>query len=74
VRAARVRCLDETGLRIGGRTQWLHTAATETLTLYVESNFDNFNQSQAYAASFLLAFLAIIALLLMNILRPKEEH
>lgn len=34
VRAARVRCLDETGLRIGGRTQWLHTAATETLTLY----------------------------------------
>ena len=34
VRAARVRCLDETGLRIGGQTQWLHTAATETLTLY----------------------------------------
>ncbi len=34
VRAARVRCLDETGLRIGGRTQWLHTVATETLTLY----------------------------------------
>jgi transposase len=34
LRAARVRCLDETGLRIGGRTQWLHAAATETLTLY----------------------------------------
>ena len=33
VGAARVRCLDETGLRIGGRTQWLHTVATETLTL-----------------------------------------
>ena len=38
VRAARVRCLDETGLRIGGRTQWLHTVATETLTLYRASD------------------------------------
>jgi hypothetical protein len=33
-RACRVRCLDETGLRIGGRTQWLHTVAAPTLTLY----------------------------------------
>jgi transposase len=32
--AARVRCLDETGFRIGGRTQWLHTIATDRLTLY----------------------------------------
>lgn len=31
---ARVRCLDETGFRIGGRTQWLHTIATDTHTLY----------------------------------------
>jgi hypothetical protein len=34
IRASRVRCLDETGLRIGGETQWLHTAAAPTLTLY----------------------------------------
>jgi transposase len=34
VHAGRVRRLDETGLRIGGKIQWLHTAATPTLTLY----------------------------------------
>jgi transposase len=34
VAAARVRCLDETGLRIGGQTRWLHTASTTTHTFY----------------------------------------
>jgi transposase len=31
---APIRHLDETGFRVGGRTQWLHTASTRALTQY----------------------------------------
>ena len=34
IAAAAVKHLDETGLRIGGETQWLHIAATVLLTFY----------------------------------------
>jgi transposase len=34
VAAAPVKHLDETGFRIGGKTQWLHVAATALLTFY----------------------------------------
>lgn len=34
VRQAPVKHMDETGYRIGGRTQWLHVAATVLLTFY----------------------------------------
>ena len=34
IKAAPVKHLDETGLRISGKTQWLHVVATETATWY----------------------------------------
>ena len=34
IQAAAVKHLDETGFRIGGKTQWLHIAATRWLTFY----------------------------------------
>jgi sulfate/thiosulfate transport system permease protein len=46
---------------------------TQTTTLYVERSFDNFNQTGAYAGAFLLAGLAVLALLVMNFFRPKEH-
>jgi sulfate/thiosulfate transport system permease protein len=45
---------------------------TETLTLLVENRFNRFDLTGAYAASVVLAVLALITLLSMNLLRPKE--
>jgi sulfate/thiosulfate transport system permease protein len=45
---------------------------TQTLTLFVEERFDNFDQQSAYAAAFALAVIAVVTLLLINLLRPKE--
>ena len=46
---------------------------TQTLTQYVQASYDNYDQTGAYAASVLLAGLAILTLLLMTMLRPREE-
>jgi sulfate/thiosulfate transport system permease protein len=65
------RCLGEFGAvaivsgGIAGRTQ--------TLTQYVQASYENFDQTAAYAASVLLAALAIVTLVLMTMLRPREE-
>jgi sulfate transport system permease protein len=46
---------------------------TQTLTLFVEERFQNFDQQAAYAASFALAIVAVATLLAISVLRPKEE-
>jgi sulfate/thiosulfate transport system permease protein len=45
---------------------------TETLTLFVENRFQRFDLTGAYAASVVLALLALGTLLSMNLLRSEE--
>lgn len=47
---------------------------TQTVTLLVEQRFQNFDQTGAYAASFALAAVAVVTLLVINLLRPKERE
>jgi sulfate transport system permease protein len=49
------------------------TGQTETLPLYVAGQFEQFNLTGAYAASILLALLALTTLLMMNLLKRKED-
>jgi len=46
---------------------------TETLTILVEQRFQNFNLAGAYAASALLAFIALATLLAMTVINPRRE-
>jgi sulfate transport system permease protein len=52
--------------RISGRT--------ETLTLFVEDQFQNYNYTGAYAASVVLALLALAVLGLMLLLQRRADH
>ena len=47
---------------------------TETLTIYVEDRFQSFDLVGCYAASVILALLAVTTLLLTNLSRPREEY
>ena len=47
---------------------------TETATLLVEREFQRFNETGAYAAAVVLALLALVTLLAMNLIRPKEAR
>jgi sulfate transport system permease protein len=46
---------------------------TETLTLLVEKRFQNFDLAGAYAASALLAFIALATLLVLTTINPGRE-
>lgn len=46
---------------------------TQTATLVVEQKYQDFEQGSAYATSFLLAFIAVAALVVVTIIRPKES-
>jgi sulfate/thiosulfate transport system permease protein len=65
------RCLGEFGAVsvVSGRL----IGKTESLTLHVEERYQSFDYVGAYAASVLLAMLAIATLVAMTMFRPKEE-
>jgi sulfate transport system permease protein len=46
---------------------------TQTLTLLVQSRFENFDLTGAYAASVVLALMAVMTLITMNLLKPRGE-
>lgn len=47
---------------------------TQTATLTVEEKYQEFEQGTAYATSFLLALIAVAALVVVGILRPRESN
>jgi len=65
------RCLGEYGAVavVSGRLQ----GQTETATLRVQERYDAFDLAGAYAISIVLALLAILVLVAMTVIRPKEE-
>ena len=65
------RCLGEYGAVavVSGRLQ----GETETATLRVQERYDAFDLAGAYAISIVLALIAILVLVAMTVIRPKEE-
>jgi sulfate transport system permease protein len=47
---------------------------TQTLTLLVEARFQNFDLAGAYAASALLAVIALVTLLSMTLINPRKDE
>ena len=54
---------------VSGRLQ----GQTETATLRVQERFESFDLAGAYAISIVLALMAVIVLVVMTLIRPREE-
>jgi sulfate transport system permease protein len=65
------RCLGEYGAVavVSGRLQ----GQTETATLRVQESWESFDLAGAYAISIVLALVAILVLVAMTVIRPREE-
>jgi sulfate transport system permease protein len=65
------RCLGEYGAVavVSGRIE----GQTETATLRVEERYENFDLAGAYAISLVLAAIAVLVLLGMTLIKPREE-
>ena len=65
------RCLGEYGAVavVSGRLQ----GQTETATLRVQERYESFDLAGAYAISIVLASMAILVLVAMTVIRPREE-
>ncbi len=50
------------------------TGQTQTAPLVVEQKYNNFAQGEAYAVSFILVLISVVAILVVSLLRPKESH
>jgi sulfate transport system permease protein len=65
------RCLGEYGA-VADVTRHIQ-GQTETATLRVEERYDNFDLPGAYAISLVLAAMAVVVLVTMTVIRPREE-
>ncbi len=66
------RCLGEFGAVavVSGRV----VGKTQTATLFVEERFQSFDQQAAYAMAFVLAAVAIVVLVTINLFRPDRHR
>lgn len=47
---------------------------TRTATLVVEEKYLNFDKGGSYATAFLLALVAVACIIVVSVLRPKEDR